>query len=158
MTGPGKYDEVCTAARLAARAHGTLLIIFQGEHGNGFSAQVSSPEMLSRIPDALRQVSNEIEADHARHGTAEQEQHPVSGLSAAHCPNQAVTAAREAIDCAEGGLRLLLGATWHLGELTAELVRAQDAARTEALLPVVNELNSGIQLAQRALKTLKELP
>jgi hypothetical protein len=154
--GPGKYDEACTAARVAARAQGALLLIFQGQHGNGFSAQVPA-DMLSRIPEGLRQVANEIESDHARHGTADK-QHPVSGLSAAHCPKQAVTAAREAIDCAEGGIKLLLGATWHLGELTAELVKAQDAVRTEALLPVVNELNSGIQLAQRALKKLKELP
>jgi hypothetical protein len=38
--GPGKYDPEATAARLATKAEGVLLVVFSGAHGNGFAAQL----------------------------------------------------------------------------------------------------------------------
>lgn len=62
MIGEGKYDAVCTQARLAAKAKGALLVIFDGEYGHGFSAQLP-PDMTARIPAALREAASQIEAD-----------------------------------------------------------------------------------------------
>ena len=62
MTGEGKYDRECTEAREATGAEGVLLIAFNGRHGSGFSAQVP-PELVAVIPDTLRQVADQIEAD-----------------------------------------------------------------------------------------------
>lgn len=50
--GPGKYDSVATMARVQAHAQGVLLIVFDGEHGSGFSAQL--PKNRSRLIDVLR--------------------------------------------------------------------------------------------------------
>lgn len=58
--GPGKYDDVCTMAREAAKAKGVLLMVFDGEHGQGFSAQLP-PELVLGIPAVLRQVADQIE-------------------------------------------------------------------------------------------------
>lgn len=56
----GKYDQQCGAAREACQAAGCLLIIFQGDKGDGFSAQIPS-FMVDRIPSVLRQVADDIE-------------------------------------------------------------------------------------------------
>ena len=58
--GPGKYDDLCTKARLAAKAEGTLLIVFGGNKGSGFSAQIPF-ELLVGVPAILRTVADEIE-------------------------------------------------------------------------------------------------
>lgn len=60
MYNPGKYDDICTEARLACRARGVLLLVYDGQHGNGFSAQIP-PEMVDRIPAVLREVADKIE-------------------------------------------------------------------------------------------------
>ncbi len=60
MIGPGEYDDACTAARESTKAEGVILIVYGGEHGNGFSAQL--PEyIVERMPDVLRQVADQIE-------------------------------------------------------------------------------------------------
>jgi hypothetical protein len=66
MKGPGKYDELCTQAREAALAGCALLIILDGEHGHGFSAQFSDPSYVGRLPAILREVANQIERDAPR--------------------------------------------------------------------------------------------
>lgn len=38
FNGPGKYDELCTDARMESKAEGAVLIIFDGKHGDGFAA------------------------------------------------------------------------------------------------------------------------
>jgi hypothetical protein len=60
MIGPGKYDDLCTQARDAAKAQGAILLILGGEHGSGFSAQLPAQTTL-RIPEFLRDVADGIE-------------------------------------------------------------------------------------------------
>jgi hypothetical protein len=43
MTGPGKYDQVCTEALETAQAECVLLIILNGNRGSGFSVNSSRP-------------------------------------------------------------------------------------------------------------------
>lgn len=62
MIGAGKYDAICTAAREAAKARGAILIVLEGEHGGGFSAQLPL-EDTQRIPETLRKIADEIERD-----------------------------------------------------------------------------------------------
>jgi hypothetical protein len=61
MMGPGKYDDVCTCARIAAQAEGCVLIVFGGHSGSGFSCQAPA-WTLSALPEVLRQVADNIEA------------------------------------------------------------------------------------------------
>ena len=61
-TGPGKYDELCTAARDGAKAAGAILIIVGGEHGHGFSVQAELPILLA-LPQMLRAIADEMERD-----------------------------------------------------------------------------------------------
>ena len=60
--GPGKYDALCTAAREGAKARGALLIILDGEHGNGFSCQADLVSTLT-LPDLLEDVARQIRRD-----------------------------------------------------------------------------------------------
>jgi len=59
--GPGKYDDICTAARIAANAQAVVLIIAGGNQGAGFSVQAYDPGMLRGLPAVLRDVADEIE-------------------------------------------------------------------------------------------------
>jgi hypothetical protein len=63
VIGPGKYDELCTAAREEAKAVAVVLIVINGEHGNGFSCQTHDLTLLAKIPDVLEQVAAGIRAD-----------------------------------------------------------------------------------------------
>lgn len=67
VTGPGKYDDACTAARESTKALGCILIVVGGEHGDGFSAQLTM-EMMENIPRGLRALADQIEADRLRVG------------------------------------------------------------------------------------------
>lgn len=63
--GPGKYDEVCTAARLATLADAVVLIVIDGDKGSGFSVQsvtTRSVAITARLPALLRSVADKIEA------------------------------------------------------------------------------------------------
>jgi hypothetical protein len=62
MIGPGKYDDLCTEARVKAKASGALLIIIGGERGLGFSVQAEL-WMLKDIPDLLRKTADLIEKE-----------------------------------------------------------------------------------------------
>lgn len=59
---PGKYDELCADARLAAKAKGAVLIVFNGEFGHGFCVQVPL-SILKILPDLLEQVAKQIRTD-----------------------------------------------------------------------------------------------
>lgn len=63
--GPGRYDDLCTAARENAMAEGALLIVFNGKFGDGFSAQLS-PGLLLGVPAILRDVAQQIETSFAK--------------------------------------------------------------------------------------------
>lgn len=62
--GPGKYDDVCTKARIETNATGTLLIILDGNKGSGFSCQIDKKEIARlRIPDILENMARQIRND-----------------------------------------------------------------------------------------------
>ena len=63
MTGPGKYDAICTKALLAAQAQCALLIILDGEHGHGFSVNFTNQSYVERLPAILRSIADQIEHD-----------------------------------------------------------------------------------------------
>ena len=62
MEGPGKYDESCTAARLATGSGNIILIVIRGTHGESFSAQVH-PIFIPFIPTILRDIADNIERE-----------------------------------------------------------------------------------------------
>lgn len=59
--GPGKYDDVCTLARIATSAEAIVLIVANGNEGQGFSVQMADPRYLLTLPSVLRDVADEIE-------------------------------------------------------------------------------------------------
>jgi hypothetical protein len=61
--GEGKYDWLCTYVREQAVAKGAVIMVFEGNKGNGFSIQVSSPDILLGLPGVLRTMANQIEED-----------------------------------------------------------------------------------------------
>lgn len=58
--GPGKYDDITTEVRERLGSTGVLVIVLDGVKGPGFSAQLSA-EMLTKVPDILRDVADQIE-------------------------------------------------------------------------------------------------
>lgn len=60
--GPGKYDDACTAVRVALKARGVALIVFGGYSGSGFSVQ-GPLELQRTLPDRLRLMADQIERD-----------------------------------------------------------------------------------------------
>lgn len=63
-TGPGKYDDLCTAAREGAAADACVLIILGGTRGSGFSIQGLWP-VLAHLPDMLEATAAAIRQDMA---------------------------------------------------------------------------------------------
>jgi hypothetical protein len=59
--GPGKYDDACTAARIATGATAILLAVIGGNNGSGFSLH-APPAIAKRLPELLRHIADEIEA------------------------------------------------------------------------------------------------
>lgn len=62
--GPGKYDDACTAVRVALQAQALALIVFGGHSGSGFAVQ-GSPEFVLKLPEILRRMADSIEHDNA---------------------------------------------------------------------------------------------
>jgi hypothetical protein len=62
-TGPGKYDDLATYVREHSRALGVVLIVFEGDGGNGFSIQTRDLMLVRAMPDILRSVATQMEAD-----------------------------------------------------------------------------------------------
>jgi len=60
--GPGKYDAECTRVRTHLRADGVLLIVFGGERGSGFSAQLPLHTTLA-VAEILEDVARQIRQD-----------------------------------------------------------------------------------------------
>jgi len=61
--GPGKYDALCTDARVAADARACILIIIGGKLGSGFSVQTTDSSLAepTALVSFLRVVANDIE-------------------------------------------------------------------------------------------------
>jgi len=60
-SGPGKYDDACSDARVATDADAVILIVLGGKHGSGFSVQSRGGEMTAQLPALLRSVAAQIE-------------------------------------------------------------------------------------------------
>jgi len=60
MIGPGKYDAELTAVREKIEARGAILIVFDGNRGGGFSAQLPV-DLATTVPGVLRNIADEIE-------------------------------------------------------------------------------------------------
>ena len=58
--GPGKYDDLCTNARLAAGARGAILIVLGGLDGSGFSVQMPQ-HLVATLPRLLRELADGVE-------------------------------------------------------------------------------------------------
>jgi hypothetical protein len=67
--GPGKYDDVATLVRERTNAAGVILIVIGGYLGQGFAIQ-ATPEVTLNLPEMLRDMANQIEADFKTQGSA----------------------------------------------------------------------------------------
>jgi hypothetical protein len=67
--GPGKYDAICTQALEQTNAKAAVVIIIQGNKGDGFSAQflVESDRerriLLGSLGGVLRHMAKQIDSD-----------------------------------------------------------------------------------------------
>jgi len=68
MIGPGKYDDACTAARVIANAEVAIVLILNGDKGNGFSVQGSLHTHLTveEIAGYLERIAAEMRRDAVR--------------------------------------------------------------------------------------------
>jgi hypothetical protein len=62
MIGPGKYDDETTLVQKATNAAGVVLIVIDGNKGQGFSVQATLAVTLS-LPEMLRDIADKLEAD-----------------------------------------------------------------------------------------------
>lgn len=60
--GPGSYDKECTEIREKNHADGVMVLVFGGDKGEGFSAQLTA-QLTLHIPQILRTMANQIEQD-----------------------------------------------------------------------------------------------
>lgn len=58
--GPGKYDDLATYVRNKVHARGVVVLIFGGDQGEGFSAQLPA-DLLITLPAILRDVATQVE-------------------------------------------------------------------------------------------------
>jgi len=62
MLGPGKYNDLLTAARTQAGSDAAILIVFGGNKGSGFSVQAPLDIQLG-LPGILRYLADEVERE-----------------------------------------------------------------------------------------------
>jgi len=60
VEGPGKYDDQCEKAAEMCKANQVILVVFDGEHGPGFSARLTG-KLVMAIPKILRKLADDIE-------------------------------------------------------------------------------------------------
>ena len=60
--GPGKYDEEATWVREQTHAQGVIVVVFGGDRGEGFAAQLDL-RYTETLPQILRNIADQIEAD-----------------------------------------------------------------------------------------------
>jgi hypothetical protein len=65
--GPGKYDAEASFVQARTQAHGVLLMILEGNKGDGFSIATydiqATLEITLSLPKLLREMANQIDAD-----------------------------------------------------------------------------------------------
>lgn len=59
--GPGEYNAETTALRKQLGAAGIILIVIDGDRGNGVSIQTIDPGLHLQLPTILRTLANNIE-------------------------------------------------------------------------------------------------
>ena len=60
-TGSGKYDDVCTTVRERTGARCVVIMVVDGDKGNGFSVQCEEA-WLKYLPDILQDMAERIRA------------------------------------------------------------------------------------------------
>lgn len=60
--GPGKYDDLCTYVREKTQASGVLVVVINGNKGEGFSCQTDLKTMLI-VPDILETIAKQLRKD-----------------------------------------------------------------------------------------------
>lgn len=63
MIGPGKYDDLATQAMEASHATAVVVIVFGGDKGSGFSVQTADLNLLTKMPQILRNMADDIDRD-----------------------------------------------------------------------------------------------
>jgi hypothetical protein len=63
LNGPGKYDDACAQAMATTKAVGVLMIVIEGNKGNGVSFKTLDPLVIGAMPTLLRALADEIEKD-----------------------------------------------------------------------------------------------
>lgn len=63
LNGPGKYDNECAHVMAATNASACMLIIVDGNKGQGVSLKTSSPYVFAAMPTLLRMLADQIEKD-----------------------------------------------------------------------------------------------
>ncbi len=64
--GASKYDDLATLVRKRAKARGVIVMVFGGEVGSGFSVQTQDAQLIAILPELLRDMAADIEADMLR--------------------------------------------------------------------------------------------
>jgi hypothetical protein len=60
--GAGKYDDLCTHVREQSKARGVVVLVLEGDKGNGFSCQCDLKIMLA-LPNLLEELARQIRED-----------------------------------------------------------------------------------------------
>jgi hypothetical protein len=69
MIGPGKYEDIVTQLRERLQARAILLVVVQGNRGNGVSQQIAAPSKEEArkisvvLADILRDIAHGIEGE-----------------------------------------------------------------------------------------------
>ena len=61
--GPGKYNDLCVEAMEKAKAKCAIVIIMDGENGNGFSVNAVSPDYIHALPKMLMVMAIKVQQD-----------------------------------------------------------------------------------------------
>jgi hypothetical protein len=61
--GAGKYNQACNTARLSTGARCIVLIIFDGNRGDGFEVQTTDVDSAYQLPETLRLIADQIDRD-----------------------------------------------------------------------------------------------
>ena len=59
MMEAGVYDDLCTMVCDITSAEGVVLIVFEGDKGNGFSVQ-ARPSLGLKLPGVLERIALEL--------------------------------------------------------------------------------------------------
>lgn len=61
--GPGKYDEAASVAFKSTKSESLVLIVIDGDKGNGFEVNSTDPMFQLQLPELLRHVADKIDED-----------------------------------------------------------------------------------------------